>query len=246
VVAELQTEDAAAIDWQSVESVEGHPPALRLLAKVPRLNDRLRRSLRELPEEVLLVDGQPIDQSSTAVDANPLELQTECIAQAESQQIFGLSDLAKRDAERDTERDTERESHLGLPPIATPAISTESGWLSRLCGLHETMAPYAGLIVTFALFMSAGLLYWLVLGPFANTNHSQEPTGMDTIGQFSSESATTTNAPVWPVPRSQLVITEEEPGVAEEKAAQSVSWQHDLSGGTAVADDQRSYPKTQY
>jgi hypothetical protein len=242
VVAELQTEDAAAIDWQSVESVEGHPPALRLLAKVPRLNDRLRRSLRELPEEVLLVDGQPIDQSSTAVDANPLGLQTECIAQAESQQIFGLSDLAKRDAERDTER----ESHLGLPPVATPAISTESGWLSRLCGLHETMAPYAGLIMTFALFMSAGLLYWLVLGPFANTNHSQEPTGMDTIGQFSSESATTTNAPVWPVPRSQLVITEEEPGVAEKKAAQTVSWQHDLSGGTAVADDKRSYPKTQY
>jgi hypothetical protein len=187
---------------------------------------------------VLLVDGQPIDQSSTAVDANPLGLQTECITQAESQQIFGLSDLAERDAER--------ESHPGLHPAATPAISTESGWLSRLCELHETMSPYAGLIVSFALFMSAGLLYWLVLGPFTNTNHSQEPTGMDTIGQFSSGPATTTSAPVWPVPRSQPVITAEEPGVTEEKAAQSVSWQHDLSGGTAVANDPRSYPKTHY
>jgi hypothetical protein len=242
VVAELQTEDAAAIDWQSVESVEGPPPALRLLAKVPRLNDRLRRSLRELPGEVLLVDGQPLDQSSPAVDANLLELQAERIAQTESQtesqEILGLSDLAERDAER--------ESHPGLHPAATPAISTESGWLSRLCELHETMSPYAGLIVSFALFMSAGLLYWLVLGPFTNTNHSQEPTGMDTIGQFSSGPATTTSAPVWPVPRSQPVITAEEPGVTEEKAAQSVSWQHDLSGGTAVANDPRSYPKTNY
>jgi hypothetical protein len=238
VVAELQTEDATAIDWQSVESVEGPPPALRLLEKVPRLNDRLRRSLRELPGEVLLVDGQPLDQSSPAVDANLLELQAERIAQTESQEILGLSDLAERDAER--------ESHPGLHPAATPAISTESGWLSRLCELHETMSPYAGLIVTFALFMSAGLLYGLVLGPFTNTNHPQEPMGMDTIEQFSSGLATTTSAPVWSVPRSQPVITEEEPGVTEEKAAQSVSWQQDLSGGTAVAADPQSYPKTHY
>ncbi|MEO2046090.1 MAG: hypothetical protein ABGX16_05895 [Pirellulales bacterium] len=242
VVAELQTEDTTAIDWQSLESVEGPPTALRLLAKVPRLNDRLRQSLRELPEEVLLVDGQPMDQSLSAVDSNLLELQAErivqTVSQTEPQEILGLSDLSERDAER--------ESHPGLHQAATPTISTESGWLSRICELHETMSPYAGLIVAFALFMSAGLLYWLVLGPFTNTNHPQEPTGMGTIGQFSSGPATTASAPVGPVPRSQPVITEEEPGVTEEKAAQSVSWQHDLSGGTAVAADPRSYPKTHY
>ena len=242
MVAELQTEDAPVIDWHSVESVEDPPPPLRLLAKVPRLNDRLRQSLRELPDEVLLLDGQPIDQSSTTVDPNPLERQTESIAQIESQQPHGLSDLGESDAESDADT----KSHPYLHPVATSVISNESSWLSRLCELHETMAPYAGLIVTFALFMSAGLLYWLVLGPFTNTNHSQEPTGMGMIGHYSSDSTATTNAPVWPVTSSQLVITEEEPDVAQQKAAHSVSWRQDLNGGPAGTDSPQSYLKKQY
>jgi len=52
----------------------------------------------------------------------------------------------------------------GLPAASRPSPFA-SAWGDRLFRAHEALAPLAGLIVTLALVVSGGLLYWLVLGP---------------------------------------------------------------------------------
>ncbi|MCH2113647.1 MAG: hypothetical protein MK171_01865 [Pirellulales bacterium] len=70
--------------------------------------------------------------------------------------------------------DTENgcESVIFLPPeadIAPPGIMPQIAVDRKTAGpifqLLTDLAPYAGLVVTLALIVSAGLLYWLIVGP---------------------------------------------------------------------------------
>lgn len=74
------------------------------------------------------------------------------------------------------------------------AEKTES-WADRLCQLQASAAPYAGLIVTLALIVSAGLLYWLVLGPTSAALPTQEVPNEQLTGGMWDWESTTSSAP---------------------------------------------------
>ncbi len=66
---------------------------------------------------------------------------------------------------------------------STQARATEKpqGFSEKLFHLHAQLAPHAGLIVALALIASAGLLYWMIVGPAqVPTSHGYE----NTNGQF--------------------------------------------------------------
>jgi len=208
MVAELQTEDAEAIDRQPTTTVDRPSPTLRLLARVPRVDDRRQLPMQTMHKEVLVVDSHPVGEPLLVVNG---------------------------------------ELDNSLPEVQAERFA-QADWISRLCEIHATMAPYAGLIVTFALFMSAGLLYWLVFGPFSNANLPQEPMmGRERVGQHSSDpNIHITEAPDWSAPKPQSDVTEKKPVISKEKTAQSVLWQHNPIPGTVAVDEKRDYPKTHY
>jgi hypothetical protein len=53
--------------------------------------------------------------------------------------------------------------------------------------LRQSMMPYASLIVTVALIATAGLLYWLILGPTGESTQVREMLGRDSQGNFSMQ-----------------------------------------------------------
>lgn len=74
-----------------------------------------------------------------------------------------------------------------------------ASFAEQLFQLHSSLAPHAGLIVTLALIASAGLLYWMIVGPanvpatdFDNYGFEfQQPTFSNQAG--SNQAATTDN-----------------------------------------------------
>lgn len=77
-------------------------------------------------------------------------------------------------------RTEHRESRAASP-------SKPQDWASRLYRMHAELAPYAGVIVTLALVASAGLLYWLMVGPSPAPTDDHYVFGSEVVGTASSE-----------------------------------------------------------
>ncbi len=178
MVAELQTTDVAATDWQSAGSPEtsGMPTlALRLLAKVPRLGDSspsaeppsFGHQMPEPPEPGAMPDREP---ATGLAEENPAE------GESQGNTVPGLA--ASR--------------------VISCAAPASTDLAARLYEFHVAIKPYAGAIVTLALLASAGLLYWLIAGPAENFHDMQQQYGQDRLGQHSREFDTNLSiAPAW-------------------------------------------------
>jgi len=187
MVAEMQGTEATTSGWQSAGTAGGSsaPPALRLLARVPRVGGGNRPAGQmpgnpwagECEEAKGFAASQPLDQDMAA-DPN----------------VTARSLIADR-----------------VPSCHASASPTPPAhWVSRLCKFHASIAPYAGMIVALALLASAGLLYWLVMGPVLNSSDPQQQIGQDMPGPHSPEyEVDFANGPVWSVSGPQSAATKE-------------------------------------
>ena len=102
--------------------------------------------------------------------------------------------------------------------------SQQANWGSRLCQFHAEFAPFAGVIVALALMASAGLLYWLIVGP------SSAPDDFRNV--FQEEAVGTTASKLPPlapheIPSSNRSSSESSPWTESSSASasdESTSW----------------------
>jgi hypothetical protein len=133
-------------------------------ARLNRLSGRRAPVLAELP-----FVGQPAVAQTVVPPASPLP--TEPPAPSPRSFYVDPSHAGQHEHESNGNRRQrhERRSIESQPPnvSATPIgrVETSAGGPTAAFDLQSQVAPYAGLIVTLALVVAAGLMYWLIASP---------------------------------------------------------------------------------
>lgn len=145
----------------------------------------------EIDQHIKLhVADPPAPQPTPSAPAETLPAKSPALHFADRQHALQSEPVPRQPAPTpSTRRHSDRPSSSRTATPQRPATFAE-----RLFQLHSSLAPYAGLIVTLALIASAGLLYWMIVGPanvpatdFDNYGFEfQQPT-------FSNQAATTNN-----------------------------------------------------
>lgn len=209
----------------SADSRPAAVPAAQVLVELPYVGERAR-ARNEMPyEEHAVASKNPPFPSSTPAQhpafaelaAANVRAATGSPASSTGQQHYVDEPHAHVTGDRTTyPADDQLDSFSPAPDFLTRGRNLT--WRARYARAHDSIAPFAGLIVTLALLSCAGLLFWLI------SNHQQpefdlENLGFSSDGELSVDVIDTTPAEQEKIPATPLSGANELESSTDEKAS---------------------------